>query len=46
MLAEHLLDPPPLVTHRFALPQMMEAYDVFSRSAESGALKVVLRNER
>ncbi|MFI8007251.1 alcohol dehydrogenase catalytic domain-containing protein [Streptomyces sp. NPDC086010] len=31
-----------LVTHRFALSQMEEAYDVFSRAAETGALKVVL----
>ncbi|MDQ1625399.1 MAG: alcohol dehydrogenase, partial [Actinomycetota bacterium] len=30
------------VTHRFGLPEMMEAYDVFSRAGETGALKVVL----
>jgi alcohol dehydrogenase len=33
------------VTHRFALPQMMEAYDVFSRAAETAALKVVLTRD-
>ena len=30
------------VTHHFELDQMMEAYDVFARAAETGALKVVL----
>jgi alcohol dehydrogenase len=31
-----------MVTHRFALDQIMEAYDVFSEPARTGALKVVL----
>ncbi|MCB5180851.1 zinc-dependent alcohol dehydrogenase family protein [Streptomyces antimicrobicus] len=31
-----------MVTHRFELDQMEEAYDVFSRAADTGALKVVL----
>ncbi|MFF4585363.1 zinc-dependent alcohol dehydrogenase family protein [Streptomyces sp. NPDC001388] len=31
-----------LVTHTFPLEQMEEAYDVFSRAADTGALKVVL----
>ncbi|MFD8141559.1 zinc-dependent alcohol dehydrogenase family protein [Streptomyces sp. NPDC059708] len=31
-----------MVTHRFALDEMEEAYDVFSRAGETGALKVVL----
>ncbi|MER7045071.1 zinc-dependent alcohol dehydrogenase family protein [Streptomyces jumonjinensis] len=31
-----------LVTHRFELDQMEEAYDVFSRAADTGAMKVVL----
>ena len=30
------------VTHRFALPAILEAYDVFSRAADTGALKVLL----
>jgi alcohol dehydrogenase len=30
------------VTHHFAIDEMMEAYDVFSRAAETRALKVVL----
>ncbi|MFI1865303.1 zinc-dependent alcohol dehydrogenase family protein [Streptomyces jumonjinensis] len=31
-----------LVTHRFELDQMEEAYDVFSRAADTGAMKVAL----
>ncbi|GGN48522.1 hypothetical protein GCM10011579_001240 [Streptomyces albiflavescens] len=31
-----------LVTHTFPLNQMEEAYDVFSRAADTGVLKVVL----
>jgi alcohol dehydrogenase len=31
-----------MVTHRFSLENIMEAYDVFSRPGETGALKVVL----
>ena len=30
------------ITHHFALDDMIEAYDVFERAAETGALKVVL----
>jgi alcohol dehydrogenase len=32
----------PLITHRFGLHDIVEAYDTFQRSAETGALKVVL----
>ncbi|MEO8323243.1 MAG: zinc-dependent alcohol dehydrogenase family protein [Actinomycetota bacterium] len=31
-----------LITHHFSLDQFMEAYDIFARAAETGALKVVL----
>jgi alcohol dehydrogenase len=31
-----------LITHHFALDRFMEAYDVFGRAADTGALKVVL----
>ncbi|MEU5536185.1 zinc-dependent alcohol dehydrogenase family protein [Streptomyces sp. NPDC020362] len=34
-----------LVTHTFPLAHMEEAYDVFSKAAETGALKVVLGEE-
>ena len=36
------LDLAPLVTHRFALHDLDQAYDVFADAARSGALKVVL----
>jgi alcohol dehydrogenase len=42
MLARHQLDPAALVTHQFTLDDMLAAYDVFSRPAETGALKVLL----
>ncbi|MFI2201942.1 zinc-dependent alcohol dehydrogenase family protein [Streptomyces sp. NPDC020192] len=35
-----------LVTHTFPLEQMEEAYDVFAKAAETGALKVVLGGEQ
>ncbi|MEU2716639.1 zinc-dependent alcohol dehydrogenase family protein [Streptomyces sp. NPDC007205] len=35
-----------LVTHTFPLDHMEEAYDVFSKAAETGALKVVLGGEQ
>jgi len=33
------------ITHRFALHEFDEAYDVFARSADTGALKVALIRE-
>jgi alcohol dehydrogenase len=36
------LAPQKFITHRFPLGQVMEAYDVFSRAADTGALKVLL----
>ncbi|GGV95047.1 alcohol dehydrogenase [Streptomyces gelaticus] len=42
MLAAGRLPSSSLITHRFELGQMEEAYDVFSRAADTGALKVVL----
>ncbi|MER7182214.1 zinc-dependent alcohol dehydrogenase family protein [Streptomyces hyaluromycini] len=35
-----------LVTHTFPLDRMAEAYDVFARAADTGALKVVLGGEQ
>jgi alcohol dehydrogenase len=40
------LQPAKLVTHRFALDDIMKAYDTFGHAAGEHALKVVLRNER
>jgi alcohol dehydrogenase len=37
------LDPRVFVTHRFALDEAMQAYDVFANAAETGALKVALK---
>ncbi|KWX04333.1 alcohol dehydrogenase [Carbonactinospora thermoautotrophica] len=42
MLAAGQLDTTRFVTHRFGLGEMQEAYEVFTRSGESRALKVVL----
>lgn len=38
------LQPAKLVTHRFALNDIMKAYDTFGNAAKEGALKVVLTN--
>jgi len=45
LVAGRQVDVQRFVTHRFALPQMMEAYDVFSRAADTAALKVVLTRD-
>lgn len=36
------LDPARLITHRFSLDQILDAYDTFSSAASTGALKVVI----
>lgn len=38
------LQPGKLVTHRFALNDIMKAYNTFGNAAKEGALKVVLTN--
>jgi alcohol dehydrogenase len=45
LVAGHQMDVGRFVTHRFALSQMIEAYDVFGRAAETAALKVVLTRD-
>ncbi len=42
MLIDHRLPASSLVTHTFELDAMEEAYDIFARAADTGALKVVL----
>ncbi|MGH8827159.1 MAG: zinc-binding dehydrogenase, partial [Jiangellaceae bacterium] len=42
MLAAGRFDMSSLITHRFGLDEMQDAYDVFSAPADTGALKVVL----
>jgi alcohol dehydrogenase len=39
------LEPKKLVTHRFTLDRMMDAYNTFSDAAHSRALKVVISNQ-
>lgn len=36
------LDPAPLITHRFSLDRILDAYETFGRAAESRALKVLI----
>jgi alcohol dehydrogenase len=40
------LQPGRLVTHRFAMNDIMQAYEVFGNAASEGALKVVLKSDR
>ena len=42
LLASHNIDAQHFVTHHFGFDDVMQAYDVFSRAGETGALKVVL----
>jgi alcohol dehydrogenase len=42
LVASGQLDPRPLVTHRFGFEEFAQAYDVFARAGDTGALKVVL----
>lgn len=39
------LDPGKLITHRFRLDQVMEAYEIFGNAGKEKALKVILTNE-
>jgi len=36
------IDPGQLITHRFPLDRILDAYDTFSRAADTGALKVII----
>lgn len=38
------IDPVKLITHRFGLGQIMDAYDTFSNAAKTGALKVIIES--
>ena len=42
LVTSHQVDADRFVTHHFTLDQFEEAYDVFSRAGDTGALKVVL----
>jgi alcohol dehydrogenase len=39
------LQPRRLVTHRFALNDIVRAYDTFAHAATESALKVILKND-
>jgi alcohol dehydrogenase len=39
------VDAAKFVTHHFTFDQFLDAYDTFSRAADTGALKVVLTRE-
>jgi alcohol dehydrogenase len=41
-VADKKLDPLQLITHRFPLERVMDAYDTFARAADTHALKVIL----
>lgn len=45
LLTSGQIDAQRFVTHRFAFDDFIEAYDVFSRASETGALKVVLSRD-
>lgn len=42
LVAAHRIDTAAMITHRFTFDEFEAAYDVFSRAAETGALKVLL----
>ena len=42
LVTSHQLDAGKFITHHFGLDEFDQAYDVFSRAADTGALKVVL----
>jgi alcohol dehydrogenase len=44
MVQSGKLQPGKLITHRFALADVMKAYDTFGNAAREGALKVILTN--
>jgi alcohol dehydrogenase len=41
-LASRQIDAGKFGTHHFRLDEMMEAYDVFARATDTGAVKVIL----
>jgi alcohol dehydrogenase len=42
LLISHQIDAKRFITHRFGFDEFLEAYDVFNRASETGALKVAL----
>ena len=46
LIGAHRIDPLRFTTHRFALADVMNAYDTFARAGETGALKVLMERSR
>jgi alcohol dehydrogenase len=42
LVATHQIDSARFITHRFGFDEFLDAYDVFSRAGDTGALKVVV----
>lgn len=42
MVQARKIDPAKLITHRFKLGQILDAYDTFARAADTQALKVII----
>jgi alcohol dehydrogenase len=42
VLRSHKIDPKRLITHRFKLDQILEAYETFGHASNTGALKVII----
>jgi len=42
LVASHQVDAAQFATHHFKMADMLEAYDVFARAADTGAIKVVI----
>jgi alcohol dehydrogenase len=42
VLRSHKIDPKLLITHRFKLDRIMDAYDTFAHAADTRALKVII----
>jgi alcohol dehydrogenase len=42
LVATHQIDANEFITHQFRLDDMIDAYDVYERAAETGAVKVVI----
>ena len=42
VLRSHRIDPKLLITHRFKLDRILDAYDTFAHAAKTQALKVII----
>ena len=45
ILRPHKIDPKPLITHRFNLDQILDAYEAFAHAANTRALKVIIDSD-